>query len=440
LITGGLQIVSNIAIRVEGLSKRYRIGSHQNGRYSYQSLRDTLVKAVTTPFRRMSSVLQGQSSQIAEETIWALRDVSFEIKQGEVVGIIGPNGAGKTTLLKVLSRITDPTEGWAELYGRVGSLLEVGTGFHPELTGRENIMLNGAILGMKQVEVDQEFDEIVEFSGVEKFIDTPVKHYSSGMYVRLAFAVAAHMETEILLVDEVLSVGDAAFQKKCLGKMNDVASAGRTILFVSHNLGAVNSLCDRGILLDNGSVEFDGSAERALSAYRGTLDSRLVAQRSVEDLPRRHSSDLARLTEVELLDRRGDPTTAYAYGDTLRVRLVFHLDRPLRVAAEVFLKTPGGESITSFASSHFQGRIFEAVCGDNEVELTVPALPLARGQYSLDIGISVPKMQWLDYVESAAHFDVEYSDPGGIGYDFRLSRGFGPVYVEHYWTQRNSVE
>ena len=215
--------MTDIAIRVENLSKQYRIGGPQA---RYKTIRESLTETVQAPFRRLASVVRGQSSAVTNETIWALKDVSFEVKRGEVVGISGRNGAGKTTLLKILSRITEPTEGYAEIHGRVGSLLEVGTGFHPELTGRENIYLNGAILGMKRAEIERKFDEIVAFAEIEKFIDTPVKHYSSGMYVRLAFAVAAHLEPEILLVDEVLAVGDARFQKKCLGKMGEVSAQG----------------------------------------------------------------------------------------------------------------------------------------------------------------------------------------------------------------------
>ena len=240
--------MSNVAIRVENLSKQYQIGSLDGDRrFGYKSFRDTIADVFTSPIRRARTILGRQAYGASEtnEVIWALRDVSFEIKRGEVVGFIGRNGAGKSTLLKILSRITEPTAGTATIYGRVGSLLEVGTGFHPELTGRENVCLNGAILGMKQAEIKRQFDEIVAFAEVEGFIDTPVKHYSSGMYLRLAFAVAAHLEPEILLVDEVLAVGDVEFQKKCLGKMGDVAKAGRTVLFVSHNMGAVRQLCQR---------------------------------------------------------------------------------------------------------------------------------------------------------------------------------------------------
>src|SRR5438128_9630341 len=251
--------MGDIAVRVEGLSKRYRIGARQE---RYYTLRDTLTEAVARPFQKLAAFFSrnGAGSRTPEaSSIWALKDVSFEVKHGEVVGIIGRNGAGKSTLLKILSRITEPTEGRARIHGRVGSLLEVGTGFHPELTGRENIYLNGAILGMRKAEIDRKFDEIVTFAELERFVDTPVKHYSSGMYVRLAFAVAAHLEPEILLVDEVLAVGDAAFQKKCLGKMDSVAREGRTVLFVSHNLQAISTLTERSLLLSHGHCVGDGA-------------------------------------------------------------------------------------------------------------------------------------------------------------------------------------
>jgi ABC-type polysaccharide/polyol phosphate transport system ATPase subunit len=282
--------MSDIAIRCHQLSKQYRIGERE----SYKALRDVIADGVASPFRRLRSALarSGPSSNGSSNSsnsysvpgtqpaapspntqFWALDDVSFEVKRGEVVGIIGRNGAGKSTLLKILSRITKPTKGHAEIHGRVGSLLEVGTGFHPELTGRENIYLNAAILGMRRAEVEKKFDEMVAFAEVEKFIDTPVKRYSSGMYVRLAFAVAAHMETEVLLVDEVLAVGDAQFQKKCLGKMGDVAKQGRTVMFVSHSLQAIATLTKRTILIKGGHLEYDGDTNSALARYRASWNS-----------------------------------------------------------------------------------------------------------------------------------------------------------------------
>jgi len=290
--------MSDISIRVEGLSKQYHIGKK---REKYKTLRDNLADAFTAPFRRAANLLRGQATGAAEldETIWALKDVSFEIKHGEVVGIIGCNGAGKSTLLKVLSRITEPTEGYAEIYGRVGSLLEVGTGFHQELTGWENIYLNGAILGMKRAEIDRKFDEIVSFAEVEKFIDTPVKHYSSGMRLRLGFAVAAHLEPEILLVDEVLAVGDARFQKKCLNKMQNVGQEGRTVLFVSHNMPAITRLCERTILLEGGRVLRDGPSHQVVGDY---LNSGLgtTAAREWPDLTEAPGDDVVRLCSVRV--------------------------------------------------------------------------------------------------------------------------------------------
>jgi lipopolysaccharide transport system ATP-binding protein len=254
---------SDLAISAEGLSKKYRLGARRTG---YRTLREALSGAVARPFERLRRAGSGSPAD-AERTVWALDGVSFEVRRGDVVGVIGRNGAGKSTLLKVLSRITEPTAGRAWIHGRVGSLLEVGTGFHPELTGRENIFLNGAILGMRRVEITAKFDEIVAFAEIARFIDTPVKHYSSGMYLRLAFAVAAHLEPEILLVDEVLAVGDVLFQKKCLGKMEDVARTGRTVLFVSHNMGAVRSLCNTGLVLDSGKLTAAGDIGDCVEAY-----------------------------------------------------------------------------------------------------------------------------------------------------------------------------
>ena len=253
-----------LVIDVDALSKRYRLGSSGGRRFTYRTLRDSIASAASDAFRRTT---RSKFRAAPPDHIWALHDVSVQIGRGEVVGIVGRNGAGKTTLLKILSRITRPTSGKARLIGRVGSLLEVGTGFHPELTGRDNIYLNGAILGMARAEIRRKFDDIVDFSGVSKFIDTPVKRYSSGMYVRLAFAVAAHLEPEILMVDEVLAVGEAAFQRQCLGKMRDISRSGRTILFVSHNMPAITRLCERALLLAEGKLIDDGPPDRIVARY-----------------------------------------------------------------------------------------------------------------------------------------------------------------------------
>ncbi len=298
-------------IQVRGLSKRYRIGAH---RPRYNTLRESVVNAAKAPFR----ALRGRRSD-EQSTIWALKDVSFDVQPGEVVGIIGRNGAGKSTLLKVLSRITEPTEGEVNLYGRVASLLEVGTGFHQELTGRENIYLNGAILGMRRAEIERKFDEIVAFADVEKFLDTPVKHYSSGMYVRLAFAVAAHMDPEILVIDEVLAVGDAQFQEKCLGKMDDVASQeGRTVLFVSHNMGTIMRLCGRSILLSAGAIEMEGGSPSVVNHYLSKPAEAYKGQASAV-------SDVY-FKSIETRDSLG-PQTSFAHSEPVMLRMVIGINR-----------------------------------------------------------------------------------------------------------------
>jgi lipopolysaccharide transport system ATP-binding protein len=297
------------AIKIENLGKLYRIGAQQE---RYTTLRETLVS-------NFKSLTTKRASQSANNTIWALKDVSFEIKQGEVLGIIGRNGAGKSTLLKILAHITEPTEGRVILRGRVGSLLEVGTGFHPELTGRENIYLNGTILGMKKVEIERKFDEIVDFSEIEKFLDTPAKRYSSGMYVRLAFAVAAHLETDILLIDEVLAVGDVGFQRKCLGKIGDVVKHGRTVLFVSHNLVAIQALCSRAILLHKGNLVEDGLPSEVVRHYLSLLNTG-TDQQFVSSLQRVTGGNEVRLIATELADENGLITDSFEFGSEMRIR------------------------------------------------------------------------------------------------------------------------
>ena len=308
-------------IRVENLSKQYWIGRQQS---SYSTLRETLDGVLRAPFNRLRRSSEKNSE---EDTIWSLKDVQFEVKPGEVVGIIGRNGAGKSTLLKILSRITEPTTGRVELYGRVGSLLEVGTGFHPELTGRENIFLNGSILGMSRKEIKHRFDEIVEFAEISKFLDTPVKRYSSGMYVRLAFAVAAYLDPEILLVDEVLAVGDASFQRKCLDKMQDVGQHGRTVLFVSHNMPAVTRLCQRTILLDEGRVLQDGPSHQVVSSY---LQSGLgtTAFRSWPNLAKAPGNDVVRLRSVRVRTAEGETADALDIRRPIGIEMKYEVLQP----------------------------------------------------------------------------------------------------------------
>jgi lipopolysaccharide transport system ATP-binding protein len=315
--------MSSETVRVEALGKRYVIGTAR-GAFTYGSLRDTIAEAASGWRRKLG---ERRTAGPDRSTLWALRDVSFTVAAGEVVGIVGRNGAGKSTLLKILSRITRPTEGFVEFRGRLGSLLEVGTGFHPELTGRDNIFLNGAMLGMRRVEIQRKFEEIVEFSGVRAFIDTPVKRYSSGMYVRLAFAVAAHLEPEILVVDEVLAVGDAAFQKQCLGKMQEVSQSGRTILFVSHNMPAVTRLCQRALLLADGRVIEDGPAEQVVARYLSSeLGTRAMREWAVDD-PTAPGNDWVRLRSVRVVDETGTSVASIDIRRRVGIEMTFEIER-----------------------------------------------------------------------------------------------------------------
>jgi len=316
--------MSKVAVKVEGLSKCYHIGKLQSN--NNLTLGEKINQAVVTPFRRAKHLMQGQATGAADldEVFWAMQDVSFEVNQGELVGIIGRNGAGKSTLLKMLSRITEPSRGSATISGRVGSLLEVGTGFHQELTGRENVFLNGAILGMTRNDIKRSFDEIVAFSEIEKFIDTPVKHYSSGMTLRLAFAVAAHLEPEVLIVDEVLAVGDANFQRKCINKMEEVGGEGRTVLFVSHNMPAVTRMCKRVIMLNQGRLLDDGPAHQVVASYMSNGLGTVAERRwDTEDSPRAPSGDIATLHAVRVHDESGKVSDALDIGKAIGIDIEF---------------------------------------------------------------------------------------------------------------------
>jgi lipopolysaccharide transport system ATP-binding protein len=306
-------------IRIDNVSKLYNIGGLDAG---YVTFRETLAGAITRPFRR----IRGDQG-LRGDTIWALKDVSFQVMQGEVVGVIGHNGAGKSTLLKILSRITQPTTGRTEVYGRLGSLLEVGTGFHPDLTGRENVFMNGSILGIRRAEIARKFDEIVEFSGIEKFIDTPVKWYSSGMYLRLAFSVAVHLDTEVLIMDEVLAVGDVAFQLKCMDKMNEIRNQGRTILFVSHSMAAMTRLCNRVILLEKGQVTADGPAHEVVSDYLGS-NWKVTSEREWLNIEEAPSSDAVRLLRVRIRNNRGETVESVGIQEAVGVELTYEVLQP----------------------------------------------------------------------------------------------------------------
>jgi lipopolysaccharide transport system ATP-binding protein len=429
--------MSDIAIRVGGLSKQYRIGGKQEG---YRTLRDTLTETFVSPFRRARKLLQGHAYGAAEldETIWALRDISFEVKRGEVVGIIGRNGAGKTTLLKILSRITEPTEGYAEIHGRVGSLLEVGTGFHPELTGRENIYLNGAILGMKKAEIEQKFDEIVDFAEIEKFIDTPVKHYSSGMYVRLAFAVAAHLQHEILLVDEVLAVGDVAFQKKCLGKMGGVVKEGRTVLFVSHNMAAIESLCAHSILLREGAVDTIGRTRVVIDRY---LESMATGHQSVclRDRTDRRGSGVIRLTDFFMEDQHGNRVKVVQSGQSLAFVFTYKRDPQVdcnNVLMAFHVATSSGY-ILFLHQNAFTGQRFDGIPSLGRFVCHIPRLPLVAGRYHIVARVTVGRDEADDLLGEVGHIDVIEGDFFGSGNPGVAKHS--PFLVEGTWRVEEEV-
>ena len=392
-------------VRVDSVSKRYRIGANA---VAYQTLRDTLTSTLRRPFRR--------NSAHNYETLWALEDVSFEIAPGEVVGIIGRNGAGKSTLLKVLSRITEPTRGRAELFGRVGSLLEVGTGFHPELTARENIYLNGAILGMRRAEIKRKFDEIVAFSEVERFIDTPVKHFSSGMYVRLAFAVAAHLEPEILIVDEVLSVGDAMFQKKCLGKMGDVARSGRTVLFVSHNLGAVTQLCSRGIVFKEGRKIFDGDTPAAIATYVEEMRTAASAM-TFADEPEKDMQILS----MSVVSPTDEVISSHPHTEPFSILLKYRVSNwteGAHVCLDVFTEN-GTRLLWATDVETVEELSVERKSGIYSARVTVPEMVLTPGFYYFSSGIYAPnRLQPFDHRESAV--SIEILDGGSLLANFGI--------------------
>ena len=399
--------MSEIALRVENLSKQYRIGRRER----YKTLRDTLTDAMAAPSRAVASVFKGRqqavSGRSSNDHIWALKDVSLEIKRGEVVGIIGRNGAGKTTLLKILSRITEPTNGYAEIRGRVGSLLEVGTGFHPELTGRENVYLNGAILGMKKAEIERKFDEIVAFSEIDKFIDTPVKHYSSGMFVRLAFAVAAHLEPEILIVDEVLAVGDAAFQKKCLGKMDDVAQEGRTVLIVSHNMGMIRLLCKRSILLADGRVDLDGEPDQVIAHYLQSSSDMNEGQIQWQEEDEAPGSDDLKLQGIRLIGPLGKPQGIFGLDQPIGVEMTYHIKKPTR-GMRLILGLVTQEGVLALQSTDHNVRD-ETVLppGYYRARCIIPGRLLNYGRYHVKVSADIPGVKKLIPGREWLSFTVE---------------------------------
>lgn len=423
--------MSNIALRVDGLGKKYNIGGIQE---KYRTLRDSMTDAIAAPWRRARSLLRGEAYGAAglDQVIWALKEISFEVHHGEVVGIIGRNGAGKSTLLKVLSRITEPSEGYVELFGRVGALLEVGTGFHPELTGRENVYLNGAILGMSRTEINQKFDEIVAFAEIEKFIDTPVKHYSSGMGLRLGFAVAAHLEPEILVVDEVLAVGDVAFQQKCMGKMEDVAGEGRTVLFVSHNMAAVQNLCQRALLLDHGTLVNSGETSDIIAQYLSRVDS--AQSQSLAHRTDRAGSGVARYTEVRFENGTGESSNnTLMAGREAIITLVYDSDEPGTldgVRASITVKNQSNTELFCCWTQAVNAEI-NSISPKGTLVCRIPRLPLMPGKYYLDLVLSIGGRA-ADKITDAATLTVIEGDFFGTG---KLPpKKLGDVLVDHSWT------
>jgi len=408
--------MSDLAIKISNLSKRYRIGIRER----YPTIRESLVRAVSTPLQKVRHWVSGQKMSDGSEWIWALRDVDFEVKQGEVIGIIGRNGAGKTTLLKVLSGITEPTTGYADIYGRVGSLLEVGTGFHMELTGRENIFMNGAILGMRRKEINNKFDEIVAFSEIEKFLDTPVKRYSSGMYVRLAFAVAAHLEPEILIVDEVLSVGDARFQKKCLGKMQDISHGqGRTVLFVSHNMDTIQRLCSRCLILEQGKLVAQGGTASTILKYISNNSYQAQPNQWIDvSNMRRRGSGEARFAAVRY-SSLNDAVSFHPYSSgPLEFLLDIESDSYRTVdslAVTLYNKTAGTKLVNADIASI--GQVIELKKGHNIVRLRIEQLNLNPDVYILGLWLKDKGLKWtpLDYLEAAFDIEVVQNESEGFG-------------------------
>lgn len=407
--------MSQVVIRAVDLSKEYHIGAKQD---NFRTLRDSLVDAFASPFIRAAKLLRGQATGAADldERIWALDGVSFEVQRGSVVGIIGCNGAGKSTLLKILSRITEPTTGFVELQGRASSLLEVGTGFHPELTGRENIYLNGAILGMRKADIGRKFDEIVDFSGIKKFIDTPVKHYSSGMYVRLAFAVAAQLEPEILLVDEVLAVGDAAFQKKCLGKIESVAKGGRTVLFVSHSMAAIARLCERVILLEGGRLKLSGSTAEVLASY-------LSAGAASDWINPSDSPGGAefRVKSARILSIDDEPAAVIQFQNALQVEILYEVKNTIVDLSVICVvaDSPGGTVWSAWDTDATDWRGgYATEPGRYLSKCRIPGGVLKPGRYQISIGARSEEHKF-DYHENVLTFDISqvgyHLNPGRSG-------------------------
>ena len=428
--------MSDIAIKVTNLSKRYRIGMKEEIHDTFMGQITSFIKSPISNFKRLQKLSKFGNNSEQEDIIWALRHVSFEVKRGEVLGIIGGNGAGKTTLLKILSRITAPTSGRAIVNGRVGSLLEVGTGFHPELTGRENIFVNGAILGMTKREIERKFDEIVAFSEIEKFIDTPVKRYSSGMRIRLAFSVAAHLEPEILMIDEVLAVGDIEFQKKCLGKMDDVAKQGRTVLFVSHNMGAVATLCSRVIVIDHGGLENDGTPQDSITYYINK--SRGFIGVPLKDRVDRLGSQKLKFTDIRILNKDGVSVETVLSGDDITIEVPYKVfEEPLTNVVFQFNFYDQMGQILFCCQTRTVNQNYKILNASGMICCHIPNISLAPGSYSLLISCKEKYGIRVDRIENAMQINVASGDFFGTGK--MTPTDTGQFLVKHHWELKENV-
>lgn len=406
-------------IEIQSLSKRYQIGKLQHD----LSLREQLVDFAKDPFGR-----KGEKN----ESIWALQDISFQADEGEVIGIIGRNGAGKSTLLKILSRITYPTSGDVKVRGRIAALLEVGTGFHDELTGRENVYLNGSILGMKKREVERHFDAIVDFSGVEQFIDTPIKRYSSGMRLRLGFAVAAHLDPDVLVVDEVLAVGDANFQKKCIKAMDGLRSSGRTVLFVSHNLAAVENLCSRGIWIDAGKIRMDGGAREVIASYMGSFVGEQVIGYDLSTTTSRLGTGEVRYIRIEYLGLDGTPCAMTRSGDPLVIRFHYHAEKPIRDPSFGFRLFSDMGTLITETSHRLNGIHIDKVGpGDGYIDIEIASLNLIPGHYQFSLWITAPGGKPVYDGDVRASLEVEVADVYRSGR--MVDSKYGLVYFPQRW-------
>ena len=417
--------MGEVAIKVEGISKKYKL-LHKNIAKS-----DSVMESAS----RWAKGLYREKDKVnSVEEFWALKDISFEINKGDRVGIIGRNGAGKSTLLKVLSRIVLPTAGRIEYTGRMASLLEVGTGFHGDLSGRENIYLNGSILGMSKHEIDRKFDEIVAFSEIEKFLDTPVKRYSSGMYVRLAFAVAAHLEQDILIVDEVLAVGDSAFQKKCLGKMQDVSeSEGRTVLFVSHSISTIKKLCNKGILLKNGMLESEGVINEVVNSYENSIsDMPYYGTQEFVYWSEKENDEIFYIKSIQLQSINNEAINYITTYDCLNIETQFYSPRDVSFGSiNVFIKTTSDIVILRFGTSPDQGVDYPFKKGMNKVTLTIPKVPLPQGQYIVSVGLAVPMREWLLEKKDYFILNVEEKDIFNSGYHPIIDNSL--AITDYFW-------